>query len=392
MADSADVSIAHNASRDSGAPKDSCLTERHIAAGAKFADFAGWRMPIEYAGTGVLAEHAAVREAVGIFDVSHLGTVRITGTGAVAFANRCFTNDLDRIGAGGAQYTLCCDPDTGEVVDDLIVYRIADDQVLCVPNAANTPAVAERLGAAAPAGVAVDDESGTHGIIAVQGPKSTSVLDKLGLPSSLEYMGFASATWDSTVPVTVARSGYTGERGYEIVVPAADASKLWNGLLDAGKADGIRPCGLGARDTLRTEMGYPLHGQDLGHGISALQAGLGWAIGWRKPEFWGAAVLRAEREADPDGRIVGLSFEGRGVPRPAMAVFADAAEDSANAEPIGAVTSGTFSPTLRNGIALALLRNPGPWLAAGGRVQVDVRGRRIPATVVKPPFVESHVR
>ena len=378
--------------QENHASRSSCLTERHLQAGAKFADFAGWRMPIEYAGTGVLAEHAAVREAVGIFDVSHLGTVRIAGAGAVAFANQCFTNDLDRIGAGGAQYTLCCDPTTGEVIDDLIVYRVSDDHVLCVPNAANTPAVVARLRAAAPEGVTVDDASGTHGIIAVQGPKSTPVLGALGLPTALEYMGFASASW-AGVPVTVARSGYTGERGYEVVVPAAAAPKLWGELLDAGSAYGIRPCGLGARDTLRTEMGYPLHGQALGHGISALQAGLGWVIGWRKPEFWGSAALRAEREAGPDGRIVGLSFEGRGVPRPAMPVFADAESgEGAGNEPIGTVTSGTFSPTLRNGVALALLRNPGPWLAMGSRVQVDVRGRRIPATVVKPPFVESHVR
>jgi len=363
--------------------RTSPLHERHVAAGAKLADFGGWSMPIEYAGGGVLAEHTAVRTAVGLFDVSHLGTGTVRGPGAAALVDATLTNDLGRTGPGQAQYTLCCVPDgepsAGGVVDDLIVYLHADADVLLVPNAANAADVLARLAAAAPAGVEVTDRHEEVAVLAVQGPRSAQVLAAAGLAADLAYMSFASGD------VTVCRTGYTGEHGYELLVPADRAGELWDELLAAGAAEGIRPCGLGARDTLRTEMGYPLHGHELSPAISPLQARSGWAVGWGKPAFWGREALLAEREAGPRRLLWGLRAAGRGIPRPEMAVLGP------DGTRIGEVTSGTFSPTLRTGIALALLETAAA-VAQGGELAVDVRGRVQPMEVVRPPFVPSHVR
>jgi aminomethyltransferase len=366
-------------------PRLSPLHDRHVAAGAKLADFSGWSMPIEYAGGGVLAEHTAVRTAVGLFDVSHLGTGTVRGPGAAALINESLTNDLGRIGPGQAQYTLCClpdeDPDAGGVIDDLIVYLHADDDVLLVPNAANAAEVLRRLTEAAPAGVTVSDRHEEVAVLAVQGPRSPQVLTAVGLPAELDYMSFTGGPGD----VTVCRTGYTGEHGYELLVDAGRAGELWDELLRAGEAEGIRPCGLGARDTLRTEMGYPLHGHELSRSITPSQARSGWAVGWKKPAFWGRETLTAERAAGPARLLWGLRASGRGIPRPGMAVL------DAEGGRIGQVTSGTFSPTLRTGIALALL-DTAAGAEEGSELQVDVRGRREAVTVVRPPFVPSHVR
>jgi len=353
------------------------LHERHVALGAKLGEFGGWSMPLEYAGGGVLVEHAAVREGVGIFDVSHLGKASVRGPGAAAFVNATLTNDLNRIAAGKAQYTLCCDDETGGVVDDLIVYLRSDDDVFLVPNAANTAEVVRRLTVAAPDGVAVTGQHREFAVLAVQGPKSAQLLESAGISSNLQYMSFVDVDWNS-VPVTVCRSGYTGELGYELVVRALDAEQAWARLFEAGEAFGVRACGLGARDTLRTEMGYPLHGQDLSLDITPNQARVGWAVGWKKPEFWGRNVLLAEREHGPARVLRGLEAVDRAIPRPHMPVL-----DSSGAQ-IGEVTSGTFSPTRRIGIALALLA---PGVAEGDELGVDVRGRVSAMRVVKPPFV-----
>ncbi|MCW2682603.1 MAG: glycine cleavage system protein [Blastococcus sp.] len=370
-------------------PLTSPLHDRHVAAGAKLADFSGWSMPIEYAGGGVLAEHTAVRTAVGLFDVSHLGTGTVRGPGAADFVNACLTNDLDRIGPGQAQYTLCCLPDgepgAGGVVDDLIVYLHGPDDVLLVPNAANAAAVLGRLAAEAPAGITVTDRHAEVAVLAVQGPHALQVLELLGLPGELSYMSFVTGTGGSGGEVTVCRTGYTGEHGYELLVASERAAELWDAVLDSGRDLGIRPCGLGARDTLRTEMGYPLHGHELSPEITPNQARAGWAVGWEKPAFWGREALLAERKAGAARLLWGLRAEGRGIPRPGMAVL-DAA-----GERVGEVTSGTFSPTLRTGIALALI-DAGSGVAEGGELIVDVRGRAQPVAVVRPPFVESHVR
>jgi aminomethyltransferase len=354
------------------------IHDKHVALGAKFAEFGGWEMPLEYAGGGVIKEHTAVRSAVGAFDVSHLGKARVTGAGAADFVNSCLTNDLGRIGAGKAQYTLCCAEDGG-VVDDLIAYRVSDDEVFLIPNAANTAEVVRRLTAAAPAGITVTDEHRRHAILAVQGPGSAAVLTRLGLPADFDYMAFATAKLGDA-SLIVCRTGYTGEHGYELVVGWDEAAAVWDELIGAG----VQPCGLGARDTLRTEMGYPLHGQDLSLSITPVQARSGWAVGWGKPAFWGRDALLAEKAAGPRRSLRGLELTGRGIPRGHMHVYA-------GDEAIGETTSGTFSPTKKVGIALALIDTSAA-LKEGDLVEVDIRGRRAEARIVKPPFVQTSVR
>ncbi|MFL6110832.1 MAG: glycine cleavage system aminomethyltransferase GcvT [Catenulispora sp.] len=359
------------------------LHARHVALGAKMADFGGWDMPIEYTGTGgVLKEHAAVRAAVGVFDVSHLGKAAVTGPGAAAFVNSVLANDLTRIEPGQAQYTLCCDEATGGVVDDLIAYLNGPDDVFLIPNAANTAEVVRRLRAAAPAGVTVENQHRKFGVLAVQGPKSAELLARLELPTEHDYMAFAVADFQGA-PVIVCRTGYTGEQGYELVPPWDRTEPLWDALLAAGADLDVRPCGLGARDTLRTEMGYPLHGQDLSLEITPNMARAGWAVGWKKPAFWGREALLAEREAGTKRLLRGIRAVDRAIPRAHMVV-----NDAAGRQ-IGEVTSGTFSPTLREGIGLALLDRD---YTEGDTVYLDVRGKAAAFTVVKPPFVDVRTR
>jgi aminomethyltransferase len=361
--------------------KQSPLHDRHASLGAKFAEFGGWEMPLEYP-SGVLKEHAAVRNAVGIFDVSHLGKLDVRGPGAASYLNGCLSNDLDRIGPGRAQYTLACDAATGGVVDDLIAYLHDDDHVLLVPNAANTAEVRRRLEADAPDGVTITDQHESHAVLAVQGPKSDEVLAALGFPTGHGYMSFEVTPFDGE-DVVVCRTGYTGERGYELVAANPVAPQLWDALLAAGEEHGMLPCGLGARDTLRTEMGYPLHGQDISLEVTPNQARLGWAVGWSKPAFWGKEPLLAEKETGVRVILRGLVAQGRGIARPQMSVRLT--EDL----PVGHITSGTFSPTLRKGIALALLNSQ---VQVGAEVLVDVRGRAEVFVVTPPPFVETDVR
>lgn len=358
--------------------RQSPLHDRHEALGAKFAEFGGWSMPLQY--SGVLEEHQAVREAVGVFDVSHLGKARVAGAGAVAFLNSVLANDLTRIGPGQAQYTMLCN-DEGGVIDDLIAYVNADDDVFLIPNAANTAAVLAVLRDVAPEGIEVIDLHSDYAVIAVQGPKSDEVLSALGYPIDHDYMSF---TWvDVPVRASVCRTGYTGERGYELVCAAADAGAVWDALLVAGEPYGIRPAGLGARDTLRTEMGYSLHGHEITPQIDPVSAGSSWAIGWGKPSFHGLEALRRIKESGPTRRGRGLRALGRGIPRPGMVVV------DAEGREVGVVTSGTFSPTLKQGIALALVDAA---ITLGDRVGVVVRNRTEEFEVVKAPFVQPSVR
>jgi len=380
-ADQVDVVREEASDHLAAGPLHGPLHDRHVAAGAKMADFGGWSMPLEHAGGGVVAEHRAVREAVGVFDVSHLGKVRVRGAGAAAFVDRCLTNDLGRIAPGRAQYSLCCDEDGG-VVDDLIAYLRGDDEVFTVPNAANAGEVAARLRAAAPAGVEVVDEHREHAVLAVQGPEADGVLHALGLPVGADYMGWVDASWRGR-PVVVCRTGYTGERGYELLPRWDDAGELWDAAVEQVRARGGLPAGLGARDTLRTEMGYALHGHELTADITPVQARVGWAVGWRKPEFWGRDVLVAEKEAGPSRRAWGLLAEGRGVLRAGLQVL------DADGQELGTTTSGTFSPTLGVGVALALLDARA---AADDVVAVDVRGRALRCRVVRPPFVPDRTK
>ncbi|KRE99749.1 glycine cleavage system protein T [Nocardioides sp. Soil777] len=357
------------------------LHEAHVALGAKLAEFGGWSMPLEYP-SGVVKEHTAVREAVGVFDVSHLGKVMITGTGAADFVNATLSNDLRKLPPGKAQYTLCCDEQTGGIVDDLIAYYQDEEHVLLVPNAANTAEVVRRLLAAAPEGVTITDHHRDYAVLAVQGPRSDEVLEAVGLPTGHDYMSFVEAPLDGA-DVVVCRTGYTGERGYELIVANDGARGLWDAILAAGAEHGILPCGLGSRDTLRTEMGYPLHGQDISLDVTPVQAGLGWAVGWKKDSFWGKDALVAEKEAGPKRRLRGLVAVGRGIPRPGMGVTLT--QDV----PLADITSGTFSPTLKKGIGLALIPT---MVAEDAEVGVDVRGRREIFRLTKPPFVDTSVR
>lgn len=352
----------------------------HTELGATFAPFGGWEMPVSYA--GVVAEHNAVRESVGLFDVSHLGKALVSGPGAAEFVNSALTADLERIGPGKAQYTLCC-TESGGVVDDLIAYFVGPDEVFLIPNAANTAAVVAALADAAPAGVTVADRHRDFGVFAVQGPASRDVVGALGLPVDMEYMAFADATWNG-VPVRVCRTGYTGEHGYELVPSWSDADALFRALVDAVRGAGGLVAGLGARDTLRTEMGYPLHGHELSLEISPLQARCGWAIGWKKDAFWGKDALTAEKAAGPTRTLRGIKAVGRGVLRPGLTVMRDGSA-------VGTTTSGTFSPSLGVGIALALIDTAAN-VSDGDEVHVDVRGRMLACETVAPPFVSPNTK
>jgi aminomethyltransferase len=361
--------------------KNSPLHQKHIELQAKLADFGGWLMPIEYPGAGVLAEHAAVRERVGLFDVSHLGKASVTGIGALEFLNAMFTNDLNRISNGKAQYTLLCNDDGG-VVDDLIAYRNSDDNFFLIPNASNTAEVVRVLESQAPQGISVRNLHEEFAVLALQGPRAHAVIQSLGVEPTMDYMAFSHVEIGGC-EVILCRTGYTGEHGYEIVPRWKDASLVWDVLVAAMKPFAGEICGLGARDTLRTEMGYPLHGHELTLEISPVQASAGWAIGWGKGDFRGSQTLRRQREAGALRTLRALKSNDRGIPRAGMLVKNSEGVD------VGLVTSGTFSPSLKTGIALALID---PSCADGDQLIIDVRGRDSSATIVSLPFSPSRVR
>jgi len=361
--------------------KISPLNDKHVARNAKMADFGGWMMPIEYPGGGVIAEHTAVRERVGIFDVSHLGKASVIGTGALDFLNTMFTNDLNRIQDGSAQYTLLCSPEGG-VIDDLIAYRNSPDDIFIVPNASNTTDVVSTLQSMAPAGIAVTNLHNEFAVLAVQGPLAPQVMQSLGINTEIDYMAFAHVLIGGA-KVILCRTGYTGELGYELLPQVSDASRVWDALVAAIEPLGGLVCGLGARDTLRTEMGYPLHGHELSLEITPVQASASWAIGWDKESFIGSEFLRKEKSNQPLRRSVGVKSLDRGIPRGHMQV-----KNSAG-DVLGEVTSGTFSPTLKVGIGIALLSSS---VKIGDQLVIDVRGRDSLVEVVKLPFVASHVR
>jgi len=367
------------------------LYQWHLDAGAKLADFGGWDMPIEYpAGTaagapgGVIAEHTAVRERVGLFDVSHLGKIQVRGSGSLEYLNSMLTNDLNRIGDGSAQYNLICN-DQGGVIDDLIVYRRSEEDLFLIPNASNCAEVVRTLAAEAPAGVTIIDAQHGYGVLALQGPLSQQIISSLGITLDFDYMAFSEGVipgHDELGSVIICRTGYTGEYGFELVPTWDQTLPLWKILVDAiAKVDG-RVCGLGSRDTLRTEMGYPLHGHELSLDIAAIEAGAAWAVVLAKPKFKGRAALVELKEAGVKRSLKGIKSLDRGIPRADMSVLR-------NGNQVGVVTSGTFSPSLKVGIGLALLD---PTVKIGDRLQIDVRGRVSEVEVVKAPFVESHVR
>ncbi|WP_419919588.1 glycine cleavage system aminomethyltransferase GcvT [Candidatus Poriferisocius sp.] len=369
------------------------LADRHRALGAKLVDFGGWEMPLSYP-LGTLAEHRECRTGAVVFDVSHLGTLRVTGPGAYDRLQQAFTNDLARIGPGRTQYTHLLDGD-GSVLDDIIVWWTGRHSFEVMPNASNTDRVRDALTSGGEpnndealtnggepnndealtnaAGFQAVDVTGSRAVLAVQGPEARNRLAAVstGAPQVARNC-VAPVEWGDTV-LTVAGTGYTGEDGVEIAVPSDAAGRLW----DEATAAGIVPAGLGARDTLRLEAGLPLHGHELGPGITPLQAGLGWVVRWDKPSFPGRDALAAERERGVHRRLRGLQLQGRRPPRAGQAVLRDG-------KPVGEVTSGNFSPQLGAGIALAFVP---PDVEIGDELSVDMRGTPAPARVVKLPFV-----
>jgi aminomethyltransferase len=340
------------------------LDAQHRERGARMVPFGGWEMPLQY--TGVLEEHRACREHGVVFDVSHLGTIECHGAGAFPALQWLLTNDLRKIAPGHAQYTHLLDPDDAHVVDDIIVWWVDDDRFFVMPNASNTQPIVDAF---AERDLTLADITATRAVIAVQGPEARALLSKVE-PEAAEVPRFAVRRIRDLV---VAGTGYTGEDGVELHVPAADAPTTWDALCDAG----LTPAGLGARDTLRLEAGLPLHGHELGPGITPLEAGLGWVVGWEKGDFRGRAPLAAERARGITRRLRGLDIIGRRPAREGAPVVRDGGR-------VGHVTSGNFSPTLGHAIALAFLE---PDIEPGVALQVDVRGELLDATVVKPPFV-----
>ena len=352
------------------------LDAEHRALGGRMVPFAGWDMPIRY--VSVLDEHRACRTGAVVFDVSHMGSVWVRGPGAFAGLQGLLTNDLGKIGPGRAQYTHLLD-DAASVIDDLIVWWVEEEEFLVIPNASNTaPALAALEAAAAEAegGADVEHVTDKRALLAVQGPEARRRLADLAPEAaSVPHFGVAATSLPGGAVGFVGGTGYTGEDGVELFVPVEAAVDVWRTLLAAG----VTPAGLGARDTLRLEMGYPLHGHELGPGITPLQAGLGWVVGWDKPAFAGRAALLAEKERGPSRRLAGIALADRQVPRAGCAVSIDG-------EAVGEVTSGNVSPVLERGIALAFLP---PATTPGTPVEVDIRGRGAAGEVVKPPFVKT---
>ncbi len=346
--------------------RHSALEDAHRTLGAKLVPFGGWSMPLQYP-SGTLAEHRACRSGAVAFDVSHLGTVRIEGPGSFERLQSALSNDLTKVGPGRAQYTHLLDEADASVLDDIIVWWVDAERFDVMPNASNTDRVCGALGDGA------RDVTATRAVIALQGPAARARLASLS-PEMAEVGRFrvVGVNWRG-VDCVVAGTGYTGEDGVEVAVPVAHAAAFWQAVLDAG----FEPAGLGARDTLRLEAGLPLHGHELGPGISPLQAGLGWVVGWDKPAFRGRDALLAERAAGPARLLRGLSVSGRRPPRAGQTVLADELV-------VGEVTSGNFSPMLGHGIALAFLP---PDVGEGSALHVDMRGELVPATVVPLPFV-----
>lgn len=349
------------------------LYEEHIALGARMVPFAGFEMPVQYA--GIIEEHRAVRRSAGIFDICHMAEFRFFGAGAFDFLQSLVTNDLHKIDElGKAVYTVMCD-EAGGIIDDLIVYRTGDVEFLVIANAANRAVdvawISERL----PDGVEFADESDRTGLIALQGPEAVRIITELSggiAPPRRFHIG--EALLDGAVPVLLARTGYTGEDGVEIVCSADAASSIWRLLLSFAE---VTPCGLGARDTLRLEMGYPLHGSDMDRTVDPISAGLGWVVSMSKERFTGREAIAAIKEAGPAKRLVGITVD-EGVPRHGYPVLHDGEE-------VGTVASGTFSPTLEHGIATAYV--PAALSELGTQLEVSIRRKTVTATVVKMPFV-----
>lgn len=341
------------------------IHDTHERAGARFTDFGGWTMPVQY--ESVLAEHNAVRESVGVFDVSHLGRFEVSGSGSTALLRSQLCNDITKIEPGRAQYTMALN-ERGGVEDDIIVWWLEDERFWVMPNGTNFDEIAHRFEDAASPGITITDVRATTTLLAVQGPEAPALIEHVCGSTPGRFRVTQGSV--GSVAVTMAGTGYTGERGAEICVDNSDASAVWDELVKHGAV----PCGLGARDTLRLEMGFPLWGQDLGPDISPVEANLDWVVAWDH-DFVGCTALKRLAEAPPS-KLVAFTTEGRAIPRTGYTV--------STASGSGTVTSGNFSPTLGHGIGLALVAPPA---ATDETMTVAIRGKDVPAKIVPLPFI-----
>jgi aminomethyltransferase len=352
------------------------LHAQHVEAGAKMVPFAGYDMPVQYP-TGIIAEHRAVRSAAGMFDVSHMGEFEITGRDALELVQAVTTNDASKLSVGQAQYSVICNEDGG-ALDDCIVYRRADRWMLVVNASRRTDDLGWVKSHAASYDVDVNDVSNDLALIALQGPKAQSILAQLTDTDldAIAYYHFDEGTVDG-VRMIISRTGYTGEDGFELYHDAEAAPRLWNRLLEVGTEAGLVPAGLGARDSLRLEVGYALYGNDLDESRTPLEAGLGWVVKFDKGNFIGRAALVKQKEAGPRAKLAGFVLSERGFPRHGYDVLHDG-------QRVGEVTSGVLSPTLQVGVGLAYL--PSALAKAGTAIKIDIRDRPTPAEIVRPPF------
>jgi len=359
------------------AEKKTPLYQTHLASGAKLIEFGGWLMPVQYA--GILEEHRAVRERAGLFDVSHMGEIRITGPDAIKFVNYLVTNDISKLAVNQIMYSPMCYPDGG-VVDDLLVYRLGEQELLLVVNAANTDKDFTWIKeAAANFNVEAVNISDNVAQLALQGPKAEAILQKL---TDVDLKAIKYYWLQQDVPVQgirclVSRTGYTGEDGFEIYCQPAEVTKLWSLLLEAGKEEGLVPAGLGARDTLRFEACLPLYGHELSETITPLEAGLGFFVKLTKDDFIGKEALAKQKAEGVKRKIMALEIIGRGIARQDYRCLAGGQE-------IGVVTSGSYAPTLNKNLALALIA--ADKAEVGQEIAVEIRGKEVAAVVVNKPF------
>ena len=357
------------------------LHAQHIEAGARMVPFGGWDMPIDYSGKGlgVIKEHMAVRNAAGLFDVSHMGEFDVVGKGALAFLQRVTSNDVAKLQDGHAQYSALPMPN-GAPVDDIIVYRFNAERFLLVVNASNREKDLAWLNAQGPEGCVINDRSDEFGLLALQGPKAATILQRL-TNADLAGVGYYKFTTGvvAKLDATIARTGYTGEDGFEIMVQAKDAPALWSALLAEGAADGLVPAGLGARDTLRLEAKMCLYGNDIDDTTTLVEAGLGWitCLEPHKGEFNGRAVLAEQKAKGPARKLVGFEMKERGIARHGYPVLIDGAA-------VSTVTSGSMAPFLEKNIGLAYV--PAHQSAVGTKIAIEIRGTAVAAEIVKTPF------
>jgi aminomethyltransferase len=361
------------------AQKRTPLYDEHVRLGAKMVPFAGWLMPVQY--TSIVDEHQAVRNNVGIFDISHMGQLIVDGSGARGWLNTMLTNNIEKLAVGAGQYTFLLN-ESGGIIDDLIAYRIDDMKFLLVVNASRTEEDFDWLDRHRPKGVELKNRSADFGGVAIQGPRVVDLFNTLvgggvDLPTRNQIVDLDV----DSMQVSIARTGYTGEDGVEVFFRAKDAATFWNTVLEKGKQFGIKPAGLGARDTLRLEMCYPLNGSDLSPERNPIEAGLGFFVDLTKPKFIGRDALLKTKENGPREKLVPFRMKEKGPPpRPHYPAFE-------NGERVGEVTSGTLSPSLNWGVGMAYVSTPHAKI--GANIEIEIRGRKFPATIEKKPLYKK---